>query len=53
VIKPKNYTSFDSYTTGSYTVNVQDEPKKAVLYTADGKPLGKSVQRIGFAPEKK
>jgi hypothetical protein len=38
----------DEYSSGHYDPRVGDEQRKVVLYTADGKPLGKNPQRIGF-----
>lgn len=50
---PRDYSHGDWYTTGHYGVTVVTEARKPVLYTADGKPLGKTPQRIGFAPPEK
>lgn len=46
--QPQQVSHVDHYTTGNYHVTVQDERRKPVLYTADGKPLCRGLRRVGF-----
>jgi hypothetical protein len=47
--KPESGVSTqDWYSTGNHDPQVEDARRRPVLYTANGQPLGKNPQKIGF-----